>query len=344
MNRARISSMNPAVLLRAGRDLMLAVALAWALALPVAAVEKDGMPDLAQQEQTCLPTSTANLIVWFGLHGYPKLIAPGDSADDGYIHTIHGIMATTDARYETGTNDDAIVYGIHKYIQDAGYESDVEYRGVDMSLAKWPDENVKDPEEDTYKAFNPKNPPAFSQDWLYQNDEPNKGFILLIVYIKYNQAMNSFDPIIGGHAITLVNAEPNLILVHNPAHYPGQPGREVLTPTLLTGGTLNLPGYAAPVAGLLLLSGSSLFSGIDSEGLEYGQPVLLTGAVCVTMHPPNSPMLSTTMSGVGGGSVGTGVPNADPGAAPSDPSSGPAKPISAATSLVLWLFDLLLGK
>jgi hypothetical protein len=36
------------------------------------------MPDLSQIEQTCLPTSTANLIIWFGNHGYPKLIASGD--------------------------------------------------------------------------------------------------------------------------------------------------------------------------------------------------------------------------------------------------------------------------
>ena len=47
---------------------------------PAFALEKGGMPDLAQEEQTCLPTSTANLIVWFGTHGYPKLIVPGDSA------------------------------------------------------------------------------------------------------------------------------------------------------------------------------------------------------------------------------------------------------------------------
>ena len=46
---------------------LLGVCLAGLLVLPAAARrEKAGMPDLAQEEQTCLPTSTANLIVWFG--------------------------------------------------------------------------------------------------------------------------------------------------------------------------------------------------------------------------------------------------------------------------------------
>jgi hypothetical protein len=48
------------------------LALWWALGaacLPLRADEKIGMPDLAQVEQTCLPTSTANLIIWSGRHG-----------------------------------------------------------------------------------------------------------------------------------------------------------------------------------------------------------------------------------------------------------------------------------
>src|ERR1700677_5176153 len=98
---------------------------------PAFALEKGGMPDLAQEEETCLPTSTTNLIVWFGTHGYPKLIVPGDSADDGYIHTLHAIMSETNARYDFGTRTDAITGGIAKYIRDAGYSCDVEYRGLD---------------------------------------------------------------------------------------------------------------------------------------------------------------------------------------------------------------------
>jgi hypothetical protein len=112
---------------------LLGFCLAGILALPLAAAEKQGMPDLAQEEQTCLPTSTANLIVWFGTHGYPKLIAPGDNRDDGYIHTVHRIMDATDASYQLGTRTEAITYGIAKYIHDAGYGCDVEYRGLDWT-------------------------------------------------------------------------------------------------------------------------------------------------------------------------------------------------------------------
>ena len=60
------------------RRILLGLCLAGIVALPAFAGEKEGMPDLSQEEQTCLPTSTANLIIWFGTHGYPKLIVSGD--------------------------------------------------------------------------------------------------------------------------------------------------------------------------------------------------------------------------------------------------------------------------
>src|ERR1700744_4345725 len=92
------------------------------VSLPGYADEKQGMPDLAQLDNTCLPTSTANLIVWFGKHGYPKLIMPGDSTDNGYSHTIHEIMRDTEARYDWGTKRSNVTEGIEKYIHDAGYD------------------------------------------------------------------------------------------------------------------------------------------------------------------------------------------------------------------------------
>ena len=45
---------------------------------------------------------------------------------------------SVDARYDFGTRTDAITYGIEKYIHDAGYGCDVEYRGLDWSQAKYP--------------------------------------------------------------------------------------------------------------------------------------------------------------------------------------------------------------
>jgi hypothetical protein len=315
--------------------LLLGFCLAGLVALPALANEKEGMPDIGQEEQTCLPTSTANLIVWFGLHGYPKLIVDGDSKDNNYAHTVHALMTATNASYQLGTRTEAITYGIRKYIHNAGYGCDVEYRGVDWSQAKYP-EIVKDPDADIYRA-ELKTPTAFSQDWLQENNDPNKGFILLLAYINFNRATNTFsDAIHAGHAVTLVNAEPDMILIHDPAHYDDAPGRKILTPEVLTGGTFELPGYAAPVSGLLLLSGTEL-----EAPPEAG--VMLTGAVCITMHTQQQATdLIASAAGAPNATIGgKGNLTSSPASAPPAPAAPASSPN---TSWSMWLFDLLFKK
>ena len=314
---------------------LLGLCLAGLVVLPASATEKEGMPDLGQEEQTCLPTSTANLIIWFGTHGYPKLIVHGDSKDDGYIHTVHALMTATNARYDLGTRTEAITYGIGKYIRDAGYSCDVEYRGLDWSMAKYP-QIVKDEDGEKYKQ-DFKTPSPFTQDWLQENNDRNKGFILLLAYIKFDRATNTFtDAFNAGHAVTLVNAEPDMILIHDPAHYNDEPGRKILTPEPLVGGTFQLPGYNAPVSGLLLLSGSLLQTPRHAE-------VMLTGAVCITMHPTSEgtkiigSALGTPNATMGGGSGNSEAPSSAP-LAPAAPASSPN------TSWAMWLFDLLFKK
>jgi hypothetical protein len=234
-----------------------------------------------------------------------------------------------------GTRTEAITYGISKYIRDAGYSCDVEYRGLDWSQAKYP-QVVKDEDADKYKDFL-KTPSPFTQDWLQENDDPNKGFILLLAYCNYNQQTNTFtDAINAGHAVTLVNAEPDMILIHDPAHYNDEPGRKILTPQLLTGGTFQLPGYDAPVSGLLLLSGSLMDTPPDAG-------IMLTGAVCVTMHPQNEgTKLIGSAAGEPNGTIGGGTGN---NAVPSSAPTAPAAPASSpSTSWAMWLFDLLFKK
>jgi hypothetical protein len=320
------------------RCLLAGLFVAGCLALPALAEEKQGMPDLGQEEETCLPTSTANLIVWFGTHGYPKLIVPGDSKDDGYIHTVHALIRATHATYQLGTRTEAISYGISKYVHDAGYSCDVEYRGLDWSQAKYPD-LLKDPDEDLYKPYQ-KTPAAFTQDWLQQNDDPNKGFILLLAYINYDRNSNSFsDAINAGHAVTLVNAEPDMILIHDPAHYGEEPGRKILTPQPLTGGTFHLPGYNAPVAGLMLLSGTLMDTPPDAG-------ILLTGAVCVTMHPDSTDTsLVKGSAGAPNGTIASGNPASSASHTPATTPSTPAAPTSSQnSSWAVWLFDLFFKK
>jgi len=315
-----------------------AVALALALLSPARAEQKNGMPDLSQEEQTCLPTSTTNLIVWFGKHGYPKLIVPGDSDDDGFIHTLHAIMEQTDARYDFGTRTDAITGGISKYIRDAGYSCDVEYRGIDWNKVKFT-EVVKDEDADKYKDFDSKTPEAFTPDWLTNNGDPNKGFILLLAYCNFDRVTNSFSYAINaGHAVTLVDAQPDTILIHDPAHYDSMPGRKIVTPDLLTGGVLHLPGYNAPVDGLMLLSGSELEAPPDAV-------VMLTGAVCITMHPNDAAIahvgapVGSPAGVVGVSPTGTLTSSPSPTATPS-----PSAPASGNQSWAMWLFDLLFKK
>ncbi|MEI9998497.1 MAG: hypothetical protein WDO13_04705 [Verrucomicrobiota bacterium] len=302
--------------------------------LPAHAAQKGGMADLCQEEETCLPTSTANLMIWFGKHGYPKLIKSGATDDERNLHTVHAIIESTNARYDLGTRTDGITSGIEKYIRSAGYSCDVEYRGLDWSQVKFP-EIVKDPEGDRYKLFY-KKPAAFSQDWLQENSDPNKGFILLLAYITYDRSTNSFsDAINAGHAVTLVSAEPTTVLIDDPAHWSDEPGLKILTPEVLTGGVFHLPGYDAPVDGLLLLSGSLLEA-------PPGAGVLLTGAVEVTMHP-DSQGGSSVIASAGGAPTST-VGGGKDLTSPSKTGPTPTTPSTPESSWAMWIFDLVFKK
>jgi hypothetical protein len=283
-------------------------ALLGLLCLPAAAEEKEGMPDLGQIEQTCLPTAMANLIVWFGLHGYPKLIEAGDNKENGYIHTLHSIMKDTDARFDWGTRPDKIADGIKKYIEDSGYNCDVEFRG----LAKT----------------------TFSPDWLKENDQPNKGFVLLLAYCSYNAGNDTYtNAWNAGHAVTLVNATPDMILVHDPAHYPDEPGRKILSPEALTHGNWVARDETAPVAGLMMLSGTMMDAPPDAQ-------IMLIGAVEITMKGERDMVASSSP-----GSVGTPVSTISGGSStPSSTPSVPSAPASPSKSWVQWLFNTLFSK
>lgn len=273
--------------------------------MPAWGVEKGGMPDIAQVDNTCLPTSTANLIIWFGKHGYPNLILPGATADARADHTVHMLMADTFARYDSGTRMGAVAKGIEAYIHHAGYACDVEYRGMEGSGQ------------------------PFTQDWLRENDDPNKGFVLLLTYCHYHRDSDTFsDAWSAGHAVTLVNAEPDLLLIHDPSHYLSPSGRKIVTPVTLKRGTFLDNGESVPVAGLLMLTGSELESPPHSE-------VMLTGAICITMHRQgtSSPAPSEAPNGILAGS-GRGSPNASPAF-----SAAPAK-----AGWWSWMLSLVLEK
>lgn len=286
------------------------LALGMSLASPVVAEEKQGMPDLGQIEQTCLPTSTANLMIWFGQHGYPKLILSGATKDDRYLHTVHGVMGTTAARFDLGTKMENITTGIQNYVRSVGYDCDVEYRGLD------------DEKSDT-KPFTP--------DWLKENDDPNKGFILVIGWVNYHPSSNTYTSAIGAtHAITLVNVEPDMLLVHDPAHYEDETGRKILMTQPLTSGTYAEEGYNMSVAGLMLLKGTLMDAPPNAQ-------IMLLGAVRVTMHPSGDSKTPTTSS------APSGIIAGDASSAPASSNKG-ASTQNAHSGWISWMLDLILGK
>jgi hypothetical protein len=198
-----------------------------------------------------------------------------------------------------------VARGIETYVHRAGYSCTVEYRGIDSRNA------------------------AFSQDWLRQNDDPNKGFVLLLTYCHYDPHSDSFtEAWNAGHAVTLVNAEPDFLLIHDPAHESDQTGRKIITPRVLTRGFFLDDGAQIPVGGLMMLTGSLL------EAPPHAQ-VMLTGAVCITLHKD-------------------GGPSAAPGSGPNAVLAGPATstplPTAASTASTTtsswwsWLTGLVLGK
>ncbi len=279
-------------------------ALALFAAGPLWAQEKAGMPDLAQIDQTCLPTSTANLMLWFGKHGYPKLILPGVSDDEQAEHTVHMLMADTGARYDLGTEMDQVTRGIESYIHRAGYNCEVEYRGIDGKGG------------------------TFSQQWLMQNQDPNTGFVLLLTYCRYNPGNDSFsDAWNAGHAVTLVNSQPDFLLIHDPAHQSDETGRKIITPHILTRGSFVDDGQLVPVSGLMMLSGSLLEAPPESE-------VMLSGAVCITLHKEGPPSAAPSSG-----------PNAVlAGTAPAKPVASGASAAAAQSGWWSWVLSMILGK
>jgi hypothetical protein len=214
------------------------------------------------------------------------------------------LMADTGARYDVGTEMEEVTRGIEAYIHRAGYSCEVEYRGIDGHSA------------------------AFTPGWLQQNDDPNTGFVLLLTYCRYDERSDSFtDAWNAGHAVTLVNAEPDFLLIHDPAHESDETGRKIITPRVLTRGSFVDEGQQVSVNGLMMLTGSLLEAPPDAE-------VMLSGAVCITLHKEGPP---------------TGAPVSGPNTLMAGSATGKALPTnttsaSSQTGWWSWIVSLVLGK
>jgi len=112
------------------------------------ATEKEGMPIWPRKSRPVFPrprpTSSSGL----------ALTAIEIDRAGTARTTVTSIRCTPHDGYQRdlcfGHPPDAITYGVEKYIRDAGYSCDVEYRGLDWSQAKYP-QIVEDKDGEKYK-------------------------------------------------------------------------------------------------------------------------------------------------------------------------------------------------
>ncbi len=249
-----------------------------ALGLSCASAQKQGMPDLSQISQTCLPTATANLILYFGKNGFPNLIQKGPTPEERELRTVHMLMADTDANFDLGTRRDMAADGVRTYIESAGYACDVEFRGLGT-----------------------KN---FAADWLKDNADPNTGFILFFAYVAYHNNNHTYSLALNqGHAVTLVTYSPGTLLIHDPAHRSYQIGRKILSTQPAEKGAYFVGGgKVASVDGFMEVSGSFLDAPPEAT-------VMLVGALRVQMLPNKKPGEGTMLAAKGAGpTVDSGSP------------------------------------
>ncbi len=176
--------------------------------------DKLAMPDLEQTKNNCVPTSAANLMLWFGENGFPQLMTVRakdgkaentESVDEGVIRAL---VQRTKSDDKTGTPSDQMCSGLAKYVHDAGYGCTITYRGLLTS-----------------KRFDLK--------WLDENRNHNTGFLLLFAYVKYDDGAKGYKTSADfGHAVTLVAATENGLLVNDPQHVSGQDGKRFLEVTV----------------------------------------------------------------------------------------------------------------
>jgi hypothetical protein len=134
----------------------------------------------------------------------------------------------------------------------------------------------------------------------------------------------------AGHAVTLVNSDPEAMLIHDPAHENDETGRKIITPSVIHEGTLSTREGSTSVAGLMLLSGTLLEGPEDST-------VMVSGAVRITMHPPGESPAGSTATALAG-TNSPAVAGTTPGAAPSAPPAA-APQESWFTAIFNFLFD-----
>jgi hypothetical protein len=215
---------------------------------------KMGMPDLAQLQNNCLPTSAANLLIWFGQHGFPNLLADHLTSPLDTTAIVRDVMDRTRADYYTGTPSEYICTGLAQYIHDKGYGCTITYRG-------------------------PATEERFSPSWLDENKIATKGFLLLFAYVKYvpsggyYQSSSAF-----GHVVTLVSATPSgSLLIRDPRHREPDHGGKLIVPKMVRDASWkDVHGNVLSEQPLWIFDGAQLEA-------NPGSQAILTGAIRIEL-------------------------------------------------------------
>lgn len=207
------------------------------------------MPDIDQDSNTCFPTSTANLLYWFGENGYPALLSKDTDATARQRNLIAKLLVHTNGTFKNGTEFAAMTKGLSSFFKAHNIDAKVTYRGLGGD--------------------------AFSGlDWFERNSEDNVGFILCLAYVHKKGANSYLSAAPLGHCVTLLRYHDGVAAILDPAHAEGETGRRTLR--LIPVSQIKTSGATIPM----------LFevSGMPLEG-SHADTVLLDGAVCIELPP-----------------------------------------------------------
>jgi len=228
----------------------------------------------------CCPVAISNSFVYLAHHGFPSLLGEGDGVQP-QIDLINQLASSdyfgTDPT--TGTGPGGVLSGVQKYVENQGYHCErLEYEG-------W--RKVGRNQASAILAARP------SLDWLKQGVRDPHGAVWLNIG-WYTRVGDGEWKRIGGHWVTLVGygaadpagaADPNLLLIHNPAtrgndDRPDDPAKDVVHLRQVAEGTLDTgKDSTEDAAGMYQLSGPGLpiSRGVDAAFLDAAV-VLVVGS------------------------------------------------------------------
>jgi hypothetical protein len=216
-------------------------------------VSKSDMPDLMASANACLPTATANLLYWFGKHGFPAILPRREFDDEEQQATLKNIiMGVAGGNFENGTSAIPFAEKLQSFIESKGYHAQCSvvnftHMSADMSWSL-----------------------------LRTNSRPDVGYLLMIIggQYLYNGDQFQLDPRMG-HAITLVDIGQKTLIIDDPAHAAFDSGRQTLQSLALTrANSYNSDtGQILPCDGCYLLTGQCL----------TGHDLLMFGAIQVVI-------------------------------------------------------------